>query len=375
MEYVVATAEVLLSLLVPLAVLWLEPRSRVVRFLSPVVVCYGVGMIFGNQPLIQFSNPVALTTCNVTVALAIPLLLFSVNIAAWLRLAKNTVISFFFCMLAVMISSSVVHYFYRVSLEESHKMAGMLVGVYTGGTPNMAAIGTALQIKSETFILLNAADIMASFVYLFFILVLAVRIPHRFLPKTPKLNGGENNAGEISNGWKVPSLKVMAISLGLTVVIVACGVLFSRLFSEGSRDAVAILVITTLAVGASLFSKVRGLKGTHDMGQFLLLVFCVAMGFTTDFSKLFTASPGILIFTALVLWGAVLIHFLLCMAARIDRDTVIITSTAGIFGPHMVGPVTVAIKNRDVLFSGLASGLVGYAVGNYLGMGLAWMLS
>ena len=68
MEYVVATAEVLLSLLVPLAVLWLEPRSRVVRFLSPVVVCYGVGMIFGNQPLIQFSNPVALTTCSVTVA-------------------------------------------------------------------------------------------------------------------------------------------------------------------------------------------------------------------------------------------------------------------------------------------------------------------
>jgi uncharacterized membrane protein len=318
---------------------------------------------------------VALTTCNVTVALAIPLLLFSVNIVAWLRLAKNTVISFFFCMLAVTISSSVVHYFYRAGLEESHKMAGMLVGVYTGGTPNMAAIGTALQIKSETFILLNAADIMASFVYLFFILVLAARIPHRFLPKTPKLNGAENGAEEISNGWKVPSLKVMAISLGLTVVIVVCGVLFSRLFSEGSRDAVAILVITTLAVGASMFKGVRGLKGTHDMGQFLLLVFCVAMGFTTDFSKLFSASPGILIFTALVLWGAVLIHFVLSMIARLDRATVIITSTAAIFGPHMVGPVTVAIKNRDVLFSGLASGLVGYAVGNYLGMGLAWMLS
>jgi uncharacterized membrane protein len=379
MEYTVATAEVLLSLLVPLAVLWLEPRSRVVRFLSPVVVCYGVGMLFGNQPLIEFSDPVALTTCNLTVALAIPLLLFSVNIGAWLRLAKNTVISFFFCMLAVMVSSSVVHYFYRSGLEESHKMAGMLVGVYTGGTPNMAAIGTALQVRSETFILLNAADIMASFVYLFFILVLAVRIPHRFLPATPKLNSGENRAENgaegISNGWKVPTLKAMATSLGLTIVIVVCGLLFSRLFSEGSRDAVAILVITTLAVGASMFRQVRGLKGTHDMGQFLLLVFCVAMGFTTDFSKLFTASPAILVFTALVLWGAVLIHFLLSMAVRIDRDTVIVTSAAAIFGPHMVGPVTVAMKNRDVLFSGLASGLVGYAVGNYLGMGLAWMLS
>ena len=375
MEYAVPTAEVLLSVLVPLAVLWLERRSRVVRFLSPVVVCYGVGILFGNQRLIEFSNPVALTTCNVTVALAIPLLLFSVNIGAWLRLAKNTVISFFFCMLAVMVSSTVVHYFYRAGLEESHKMAGMLVGVYTGGTPNMAAIGTALQVQSETFILLNAADILASFVYLFFILMLAVRIPHRILPATPKINNHENGAADVGNGWKVPTLKVMALSVGLTVLIVAGAVLFSRLFSEASRSAVAILVITTLAVIASMFSKVRGLKGTHDMGQFLLLVFCVAMGFTTDFSKLFTATPTILIFTALVLWGAVAIHFLLAIVARIDRDTVIVTSAAAIFGPHMVGPVTVAMKNRDVLFSGLASGLVGYAVGNYLGMGLAWMLS
>ena len=36
------------------------------------------------------------------------------------------------------------------------------------------------------------------------------------------------------------------------VEVISCGVLFSRLFSEGSRDAVAILVITTLAADASI---------------------------------------------------------------------------------------------------------------------------
>jgi uncharacterized membrane protein len=375
MESAVATAEVMLSLLVPAAVLWLEPRSRIVRFLSPVVVCYGLGMLFGNQPLVEFSNPVALTTCNITVALAIPLLLFSVNIGAWLRLARNTVISFFFCMLAVMVSSTLVHLLFRGTLEESPKMAGMLVGVYTGGTPNMAAIGTALQVKPETFILLNAADMLASFAYLFFILVLAVRIPRWILPATPKTDNHQDGPAPMQNGWKFPPPRIMALSVGLAILIVACGILISRLFAEGSRDAAAILVITTLSVAASYFPGVRGWMGTHEMGQFLLLVFCVAMGFTTDFSKLFSSTPSTLIFTALILWGAVLIHFLLAIAARIDRDTVIITSTAAIFGPHMVGPVTVAMKNRDVLFSGLASGLVGYAVGNYLGMGLAWMLS
>ena len=111
------------------------------------------------------------------------------------------------------------------------------------------------------------------------------------------------------------------------------------------------------------------------MGQYLLLVFCVAMGFTTDFGELFASPSSIFGFTAVVLGGAVLLHFLLAIAFRIDRDTIIITSAAAVFGPHMVGPVAVAIKNREVVFSGIASGLVGYAAGNYLGMSLAWLLT
>lgn len=370
-----ATVQVLLALLVPAATLWLEPRSRIVRILSPVVVCYVVGMLFGNQPWVSFSDPVALTACNITVALAIPLLLFSVDIAAWLRLAKNTVISFFFTMVAVLTSATLAWLLFRPTLPESPRIAGMLVGVYTGGTPNMVAIGTALQVESETFILLNAADMLVSFAYLLFILILAVRIPARILPSSPRVGVAGEVADRPGTSAAFPPPAVMARALALTVVIVAAGVGASRLVGEGSRDAVAILVITTLAVAASNLPRVRALRGTHDMGQFLLLVFCVAMGFTTDFTKLFAATSSVFVFTAVTLGGAVVIHFLLAILFRIDRDTVVITSAAAIFGPHMVGPVTVALKNREVLFSGLASGLVGYAVGNYLGMGLAWCLS
>ena len=98
------------------------------------------------------------------------------------------------------------------------------------------------------------------------------------------------------------------------------------------------------------------------------------MGFTTDFSKLFGSTFITVVFVAIVLFGAVFVHFVLAIFFQIDRDTIIITSAAAIFGPHMVGPVALAIKNRRVIFSGLASGLVGYAVGNYLGIALAWML-
>lgn len=374
MAIATAALQVALSIGIPLLVLWLEGRFKVIRVLSPVVVCYALGMLLGNQPWLDFADPVALTTCNVTVALAIPLLLFSTNIVAWLKLAKSTVLSFFFCMIAVMISSAIAHLIFHDDLEQSAEVAGMLTGVYTGGTPNMAAIATALQVKSETFILLNAADMLVSFAYLFFILTLAGRLLSRLVPATPRTGDDtpDDKPGTVA-GW--PPLRSIGISLALTTAIVAIGLSVRPLLGDNSRDAVTILIITTGAVIASTFRRVRSLPGTQDMGQFLLLVFCVAMGFTTDFSKLFSSPSNLFGFTAMVIGGSVFIHFSLAILFRIDRDTIVITSAAAIFGPHMVGPVAVAIKNREVIFSGLASGLVGYAVGNYLGVGLAWLLN
>ena len=72
--------------------------------------------------------------------------------------------------------------------------------------------------------------------------------------------------------------------------------------------------------------------------------------------------------------GSLAFHLALCRVSRIDRDTTIITSTAALFGPAFIGPVAVRLANRAVFVSGLMSGLVGYAVGNYLGLLVAWLL-
>ena len=52
----------------------------------------------------------------------------------------------------------------------------------------------------------------------------------------------------------------------------------------------------------------------------------------------------------------------------------LVTSTAALFGPAFIGPVSVRLGNRPIFVSALMSGLVGYAVGNYLGLLVAWLL-
>jgi len=371
--------QIALAIAVPFVTVWLEPRFKAIRIISPVVICYLTGMLLGNLPFMQLSDGVSLGMANVTVALAIPLLLFSVDVVAWLRLARSTIIGFCIAIVAAMTATIAVHMGMGSGVIDSPKIAGMLSGVYIGGTPNMAAIATAVDARPETFILLNAADMVVSFGYLLFMLMVAPRVLRFVLPAFRFENGSspdEPAADEKPRRTaEVPPLKDGALAMVLAVVMVLAGVGIGRFAPELNRDTVIILAITTFAVGASLVARVRGLQGSQDMGQFLLLIFCVAMGFTTDFVELFTGSPMIILYATMVVLLIIVLHIILSALFRIDRDTAIITSAAGVFGPHMIGPVAMVLGNREIVFSGIASGLVGLALGNYLGLSVVWMLT
>ena len=65
---------------------------------------------------------------------------------------------------------------------------------------------------------------------------------------------------------------------------------------------------------------------------------------------------------------------LLARLCRIDYHTTMITSTAGVFGPAFIIPVAKALKNDEIILPGILCGILGYAIGNYLGIGLGQLL-
>ncbi len=71
------------------------------------------------------------------------------------------------------------------------------------------------------------------------------------------------------------------------------------------------------------------------------------------------------------LYGNTGVHFLLSWIFKVDADTTLITSVAGIFGPAFIGPIASVLKNKDIVVSGLTTGLVGYAIANYLGFAMS----
>lgn len=364
--------QALATLAFPAAAQWMAGRFKPAAWLGPVVLCYAFGLFLANTPGIVVDEKAAQSLSMAAVPLSIPLLLLSANVRSWLRLARSTTVSLVVACGAAVTSAYGVGRYFADALDESPKMAGMLVGVYTGGTVNLNAIGLALGARPETFTLLNAADVVLGGVYFFFLMTVAQPLLHLFLPRFKGTGEGPEagpQAGPRVRWWHFALC--LGVAAGITVV--SAGVTF--LAMGVMYEPAVLLLITTLALACSFSDRLRALPGAWALGEYLLLVFCVAIGSLADLRTLAGADPRIFLFTAAVMFGAILLHFSLSALLRIDADTVAITSTATVFGPAFVGPVAQALGNREVVVSGMAAGLIGYAAGNYLGLATHWLLA
>ncbi|HMQ59830.1 MAG TPA: DUF819 family protein [Flavilitoribacter sp.] len=368
----VVLLEILLIALGPVAGRWLHKKGWLPDWISPVVFCYAVGIAAGNLPGVTINTEVASAAMQASLLLALPLLLFPTDLLGQIRSAGKPLLAFGLCAAAGILSTALVAWAFRHHLTDSWRLAGMLTGMYTGGTPNMQAIGIALGASENELIAVNAADIFGGGVYL---VLLSSFLPRLLLKWLPAYRvAGVAEAAEIGDNPKFGARDVL-FSAGLAVLVVAGSVGLCLLFTGKLEDiALIILCLTTLGLTLSFVPSVRNRPGSFETGEFLLLAFCVALGLQADFAALIETGQGIILFSCLALGGTIILHFLFCRGFGIDRDTCLIASTAGIYGPAFIGQVAAVIGNRRLVFNGIALGLLGYAVGNYLGISLGWLL-
>lgn len=360
----------------PFLVICLEKRSRAVRWISPIIICYLVGILIGNFPGLSLNTEALETTTMISVVLAIPLLLFSAHLPVLLKQVRPALFSFVLGIIGVLSVATLAFLIFRDRISEAHAASGMMIGCYTGGTQNMSAIGMGLKMEGEIFVILNSADIVFSGIYFVFLLTAARRVLGMFFPAYRFKVGAQEMPEDFQAETEKPVnvvhvLKGLALAFG--VVGIAVGI--SMIIKGELAEPLIILVITSLGIGASFIRRVRILPGTFSIANYMLLVFALAMGSTANISELIAASSALFWFCGFVVFGSILVHYFLAMLFRVDRDTLIITSTAAIFGPAFIGPVANAIGNKEMITIGIALGLIGYTIGTYLGLGLATILN
>jgi len=380
---------ILFYFLFPALILFLSTKFSIVNKIGVVVICYAVGLLIGLTHIIPESvSGIQEYLMGFSIIVGIPLVLFSENILKWAKMAKYTFISLLLGVVSVVVLVIVGFFIFRERIPEIAKVSGMMIGVYTGGTMNMAAIARGLGVENELFILTNTVEVAIGALILLFLLTGAKPLFGLFMRP---FKSGDNNDLNKQNNMDISAfesyagffnksgLRDLGKAFGIALLIAGMGFGMGFLFKGDFRQTVPILAVTTLGILASLVPAVHNIKKSFQLGMYWIYMFCLILATTVDLASLFNPESrelivNLLLFISLVIVGSLVIHSLLSWIFKISVDEYIITSTALANSPPFVPVVAAAIRNKEVVIPGMIVGVVGYAIGNYLGVAIAYLL-
>lgn len=383
LNYIILT---MIFCLTPAGVIWLCRRFPTLDRLGPIMILYAIGMIFGNMPFLpEQIIPLQEVLPNVLIPLAIPMMLFGCNFSfSEARLQFKIVISGF---LSVCCAVIIGYMFFGDHIEQGERIGGIITGMYTGGTLNAAALQTIFRIPGETFILINSYDIIISFLYFVFLFSFGIRL-FRWLygQKESTMSNSEKMEidRQIAFGKQNPyqglfkrlGLGGLARIFVVTLIIILLSAVTTLLFPAEWFMVVFILMLTTLSVVGSYFSAIRDIQGSYDVGMYFIYIFSMVIASMADVSNIDLAG-GVsqIAFMSVAVFLSLLIHAILCRIMRVDADSMIISSVAFINSPPFVPMAAAVMQNKRTLVTGLGAGIVGYALGNHLGVLMSQILS
>jgi len=371
---------VIFFLLAPAGVLRLCRRFPLLSKVGPVLILYLLGILVGNVFHPPGMAQIQEILTSATVPLAIPLMLLSCTFRrSGTRSQLLALLSGLFAVAVMVIAGYLL---FGKSLDDGAKVGGMLVGVYTGGTINMASLQVMLDVPGETFVLLNSFDMAVSFLYLTFLLSIGIRLFRRWLPwEDPAAENAGQTASDESGErpfqglFTRQGLKDAGVLLAVDAVIIGISAGLGLLAGDKAFMTVLILSLTTLGIAASFWKPLKKRRHGYDMGMYLIYIFSIVVASMADLRNLsIGGSLGLLGYLTLVVFGSLLLSVLLARLLKIDADVMTVSSVAYICSPPFVPMISAAMKNRGVLAGGLAVGVFGYAAGNYIGFLMARLL-
>lgn len=419
----------LFCLIFPAFLIWLTKKYAFFRKLGAILLAYAVGIIIANVGIMPRSsdafreatighdrsyipkseavemvaagtlsqsdlryNSIAAVQDNMQTALvllAIPLILFSLNVRRWLRFSGKGFLSMVLALFSVMVIVATGYLIFRDKVEGSDKIGGMLIGLYTGGSVNLASIALALKVEPNAFIMTNTYDMIVGAVVILFFISAGPAFFRLFLPpfKAPaSLTAKQADFKAVSEQmaeefddytgiFKKETVLPLLGAMGIAIVILAMGIGVSFLFPKVPMTISVILAITTLGVAASFIRRIRDIRKTFQLGMYFIIAFSIVIATRCDLSVIFQARYlNLLLFVTYAYFGSLFLHLFLSWVFRISVDDYLITTTGFVYSPPFVPMVAAALKNKDIILTGLATGMLGWILGNYIGVAFGMWL-
>jgi len=385
-------------LITPVIIIFLFRKYGWVRSVGTVILAYAVGIIMalaGVIPPMEYTDPETLEVSktlmgkiqtwvmNITVPLAIPLMLFSSDFRLWTKSLPKTILALVGGVISIIVAVVAGFFLFRNSgIEDINNVAAMMTAIYTGGTLNFFALGSALQVDPNTITLTYTFEMLVTFPSILFIVGGGYKVFRKILPfkdESTDININMDIEDDVFENYKGmfsrKTFPKMMIGLLISIVMLIIGAGLSLAITGKLNELIIILTITTLAIAASFSKYVRTLPKTFELGMFFILIFSVVVASQFDIYSVNTSALSMLWFILFIMLTSVVLHLILSRIFKVSGDLFTVAHIGLLCSPPFIPPIVAAMGNRKVLISGIVIGLIGYAIGTYLGVAISYFFN
>lgn len=401
MRIIIAIA---IYLLFPIIIVSAFHKWKILQKIGTVILAYAVGIIMSLTGFVTFEpgtadaatfESIQKLIMNISVPLAIPLMLFNCDFKLWTRALPKTILALVGGIIAITVAVISGFFIFRnTGVNDIENVSAMMTGIYTGGTMNFNALGAALGVDPTTITLVLTFQMLITFPLIMFITGGGYRLFRKILPfpdestSISKLGSniedhGIENYGKMLNKNVFPktmlglllSIGFLAVGAGLSLLFYNLGIVGDQETGTGKlNELVIILTITTLSIIASFSKKIRELPKTFELGMIFILIFSIAVASQFNPYSIDMSAISLGLFVLYIMLVSVIIHIIFCRFSKINGDLYTVAQVGLFCSPPFIPPVVGAMGNKKVLISGIVIGLIGYAIGTYMGVGIAYLL-
>lgn len=339
----------------------------------------GVGLILiftiaaANFGIIPKSAPLYGTIWTYLVPMAIALFLLKADLLRVLSEGGRVLIAFLAGMVGTALGALLASLVLDLGPHEA-SLAAIFGATYTGGSLNFVAVAEAIGFDDKSH--LASALAIDNILGVSFIIALNFAAGWAYF--------------QSRYAWRVDALVVMEpehntstdipvtlYSLVMALAVAATVVALSEVIATWvGFEQYSLLLLTVLMTIVATFGRrfVADLRGEDIVAMIFMYLFFAIIGAGADIPGMLTAVPALFIMVLMIFT----VHLVFLLAAgkifKLNYGELIVASLACIGGPPVASAIAILFKWRNLVIPGILTGIFGYVIGNFVGIGLFTIL-
>jgi uncharacterized membrane protein len=372
--------------------IYLEQKYNWASKISGAIIALIGAVILSNTGIIPTESAVYDAVWAFIVPLAIPLLLFHINIQKIWRESGRLLVIFLLSSIGTVAGTITAFFLLKDHIPYLDKISAMMSASYIGGGVNFAAMAAKFETPGEMVSASVVADNLTMacyFIILMIIPALSFFRRHFSTPHVRKVesgNGLEDGKTLAESFWKRKeiSLKDIALSVGtaflLVMVSFKLAAFLDQAIPSGEHAPIFLnilnglfgdkyLLLTTmtffaLALFPNYFERIHG---SQEIGTYLIYLFFVVIGIPASIPLIIKQAPLLFVFVAIIALMNLLISLIAGKLLKYDLEEILLASNANVGGPTTAAAMAIAKGWKDLIGPILVVGTLGYIIGNYVG--------